>query len=85
MIQEERDYSQQNYRGLLLTTFNIGDMVCFYNCDALVGVVVGEVQNKYTKELFYRVDWLHIADERLMQYHQVKYYHPTKLLKVSHV
>jgi hypothetical protein len=58
-------------------------MVCFYNSDALVGVVVGEVQNKYTKELFYRVDWLHIADEKLMQYHQVKYYHPTKLLKVS--
>ena len=74
-----------------MTTFNIedrfeiGDMVHFYNSDALVGVVVGEVQNKYTKELFYRVDWLHIADERLMQYHQVKYYHPTKLLKVSNV
>jgi len=68
-----------------LTTFSIGDMVHFYNSDALVGIVVGEVQNKYTKELFYRVDWLDIKDERLMQYHQVKYYHPTKLLKVSDV
>jgi hypothetical protein len=66
--------------------FNIGDMVCFYNCDdsdALVGVVVGWMQNN--KGLLYRVDWLHIADERLMQYHQVKYYHPSKLLKVSDV
>ncbi len=74
-----------------MTTFNIddrfeiGDMVCFYNSDALVGVVVGWMQNKYTKGLLYRVDWFHIEDERLIKYHQVKYYHPTKLLKVSNV
>jgi hypothetical protein len=62
-------------------------MVCFYNSDALVGVVVGEVENKfsYTNELLYRVDWFHIEDERLIKYHQVKYYHPSKLLKVSNV
>lgn len=74
-----------------MTTFNIddrfeiGDMVCFYNSNALVGIVVGEIQNKHTKELFYRVVWLDFGDERLMQYHQVKHYHPTKLLKVSNV
>ncbi len=76
-----------------MTTFNIedrfeiGDMVCFYNSDALVGVVVGWMQNKfsYTNELLYRVDWFHIEDERLIKYHQVKYYHPSKLLKVSNV
>jgi hypothetical protein len=68
-----------------LTTFSIGDIVCFYNFDALVGIVVGEFQNKNTKDMIYRVDWFNIADERLIEYHQVKYYHPTKLLKVSDV
>jgi len=66
-----------------LTTFNIGDIVCFYNSDALVGIVVGEGQNMNNKDMLYRVDWFHIEDERLIQYHQVKYYHPSKLLKVS--
>ena len=66
-----------------MTTFNIGDMVCFYNFDALVGIVVGEGQNMNNKDMLYRVDWFDIKDERLIQYHQVKYYHPTKLLKVS--
>lgn len=74
-----------------MTTFNIedrftiGDIVCFYNSDALVGIVVGESQNKNTKDMLYRVDWFHIEDERLIKYHQVKYYHPSKLLKVSNV
>ncbi len=68
-----------------MTTFNIGDMVCFYNSDALVGIVVGEGQNMNNKDMLYRVDWFDIKDERLIQYHQVKYYHPSKLLKVSDV
>jgi hypothetical protein len=68
-----------------LTTFSIGDIVCFYNFDALVGIVVGESQNKNTKDMLYRVDWFNIDNEGLKHYHEVKYYHPTKLLKVSHV
>jgi len=68
-----------------LTTFNIGDMVRFYNSDDLVGIVVGEGQNMNNKDMLYRVDWFDIKDERLIQYHQVKYYHPSKLLKVSDV
>jgi hypothetical protein len=68
-----------------LTTFSIGDIVCFYDFDALVGIVVGEGQNMNNKDMLYRVDWFHIKDERLKHYHQVKYYHPSKLLKVSDV
>ncbi len=68
-----------------MTTFNIGDMVRFYNSDDLVGIVVGEGQNMNNKDMLYRVDWFDIKDERLIQYHQVKYYHPSKLLKVSDV
>ena len=68
-----------------MTIFNIGDMVRFYNSDDLVGIVVGEGQNMNNKDMLYRVDWFDIKDERLIQYHQVKYYHPSKLLKVSDV
>jgi len=56
-----------------LTTFNIGDrfsigdIVCFYNSDALVGIVVGEGQNMNNKDMLYRVDWFQIEDERVMK------------------